>query len=167
MKAKEAISITAHRELPASVPTVSSEAPLLDVLQSFLESPDELLRVTDGAETVGVIDSRSLLEALGRQIPGRPDCSVIQLECAPADYSASAIARAVEDADVHLVDLLSAPGLEGKISVTLRIRCDNPEGVIHSLERYGYTVTDGCSRSDSQPSVAWERLLELQTLINV
>lgn len=167
MKAREAINPILIGETGRPAATVGCDMPLLDVLPRFLETADGRLGVEEEERLVGIIDERSLLDALGRQIPARLDCSVIELECAPGDYSASAIARAVEDADVHLVDLLTQPGAEGKLNVTLRVRCDDPQGAIHSLERYGYTVTDSYSHSTTHPIVSMERLLELQALINV
>lgn len=98
----------------------------------------------------------------------RPDCSVVEVECAPADYSASHLARAVEDADVHLTDLLTSPAEGGKVLVTMRVSCADPISVVHHLERYGYAVRGWHAASGNfEPVVAVERLLGLQALINV
>lgn len=101
------------------------------------------------------------------KIAPREDCCIVRIQCRPDDYSASHIARAVEDADVHLVDLLTNPADNGYISVTLRVRCEDATGVSHSLERYGYEVTDILGSRPADPSVALERLLAVQTLINI
>lgn len=166
MTARDAVTICKKpdKELPKE--TVGSGVPLLEVLPRLLESPHRELTVCgeDGVE--GVIDQTSLLEAMGRMIAPRYDCSVIELECTPSDYSASHIARAVEDADMHLVDLLTAPGEEGRLRVTLRVRCEDPMAAVHSLERYGYNVTESYGH-ESEQTAAIERLLGLQALINV
>lgn len=167
MRAKEAI-MHAGKMLEA-IPEhrVSSEMHLLDLFPRLLEAPGRLLGVEDKGELVGVVSESSMLEALSRQLSSRDDCSVVEIDCAPADYSASRIACAVEDADVHLVDLLSVPSDGGKIRVTLRVRCDDPESVVRSLNRYGYDVVSVAQRLESMPSVSYERLLAVQAMINV
>ena len=63
--------------------TVDAGAPLTDVLQRLLDSPTHELGVADGKSTLGVIDSDSMLAALGRMIASRDDCSLISVECDP------------------------------------------------------------------------------------
>lgn len=148
--------------------TVAADEPLVDVLPKLLDAPSRELRVADGSRELGVIDTRSMLEALGRMIVARDDASTITVECRPSDYSASAIARAVEDADAHLVDLWSAPAADGEsIRVTLRVRLDNPEAAIRSLNRYGYEVVEASARPTGSATVEEERLSALQVYLNV
>ena len=107
MTAKEAISPYRHlaamageQSVMGSVGprrTVSADEQLVDVLPKLLDAPSRELRVADGDRELGVIDTRSMLEALGRMIAARDDASTLTVECPPSDYSASAIARAVDD----------------------------------------------------------------------
>ena len=81
---------------------------------------------------------------LGRLFPYMSDCSSLTVECAASDYSASSIARAVEDCDAHLLNLnvtSETAALPGNIVVDLRVNHRNAEAVSRSLERYGYMVT--------------------------
>lgn len=173
MTAKDAISpirLTAplrESQLPLT-PVVAADEPLTDVLPKLLEAPERELSVVGEHGVVGVIDSSSLLEAFARMIPSRDDCSIITVECRPADYSASAIARAVEDADAHLVDLWSSPGPDDSIRVTLRVRLDNPDAAVRSLRRYGYEVAEvAVHHPDALPTLSEERLSALQVFLNV
>lgn len=167
MTAKDIIS--SNRRLPASKARkrVDSDMPLFDVLPRLLDSPHRLLEVMDGDRSLGLIDSDSMLEGLGSIIAPRYDSSEITLECKPAEYSASLIARAVEDTDAHLVDLLSCPGADGTIRVTLRIRHNDPSSAVHSLERYGFNVVEAHGAENTDVTIAAERLLELRALLNV
>ena len=169
MTARDAISPINRAICNPDVESVSGDMHLLEVLPRLLDSPCRELSVTDpdGLLRCGVIDQTSLLEAMGRLIATRGDCSVIELVCTPADYSASLIGRAVEDADMHLVDLLSAPGADGRLHVTLRVRCEDPTPAVHSLERYGYEITGVFGHKNVDRTAAIERLLELQAMINV
>ena len=167
MTAREALS--AVRKIEGDMPQkhVESSLPLLEVLPLLLEAPGRELGVMEDGNLIGKIDQTSLLEALGHLITPRDDSSIIEVECDPEQYSASRLAHAVEDADVHLVDLLSHPTPDGHIRVTLRIRCEDAEGAAHSLRRYGYDVVDVYQQSNLDHTAAYERILAVRALINV
>ena len=164
MTAKDVI--TTRDTLPA-LRTVDSDMPLLEVLPRLLDAPGRLLGVSDGENPLGVIDEISLLEGLGNLIAPRDDSSVLLVECAPHDYSASVIAHAVEDVGTHLVDLISHPADDGMLHVTLRVRTTDPTEVAMSLERYGYRVLESPVAPDLENTLLAERLASLQALMNV
>lgn len=167
IKAKDVISrVQPHQEVWSEV-VVSGEMPVVDVLPRLLDAPGRIVGVEEDGERIGVIDQTSLLEGLGRMIPARDDSSLVTVECVPADYSASRLSHAVEDSDAHIVDLWSAPADNGKIRVTLRVRRSDPTSTIHNLERYGYEVVDSSGISNQDVEIAFERLLALNTLLNV
>ncbi len=168
MKAREAMMF--GRGIGDAMPStvVEGSMPLIEVLLRLLDATGRLVGVVEAGSLLGVIDESSLLEGLGRLIAARHDSSEIVLECAAADFSASRIAMAVEDADVHLVDMLTSPGKEGKVSVMLRVRTTDPASVAASLRRHGYDVTEMSAGSEAaEMGLVAERLLELQALINV
>lgn len=75
-------------------------------------------------------------------MPRLAEMSVITVACHPDDFSASALARAVEDSDAHLVNLnITGTRLDdGRITVELRTNHRNCGATARSLERYGYDV---------------------------
>ena len=83
---------------------------------------------------------------LRRLFPPLEDSSRLTVSCRRVDYSASAIARAVEDCDAHLLNLnLTADGgvldpFGDELTAELRISHRNASAVARSLERYGYRV---------------------------
>lgn len=97
----------------------------------------------------------------------RDDCSLVTILCNPADYSASILTHACEDAGAPVVDLLTQPADSRSIIVTLRLRCDDPSPAVHNLERYGYEVSQAEGNNYTDAMVSAERLLELQALLNV
>lgn len=167
MTARDLISPTGHASLPEALRHVPAEMPVFDVLPRLLDTPQRMLAVTDGRVTIGIIDTDSLLAGLGALIAPRDDSSVIILSCRPEDYAASTIANAVEDADAHLVDLLTTPMPDGMLRVTLRIRHSDPSATIRSLERYGYNVTGAHGATYADARIADERIAALQTYLNV
>lgn len=169
MTAKDILSIRKPEEGKMPNSKIDSDMPLLNIIPRLLDSKKRELTVVEEGEKIGIIDESSLLEGIGRMIAARDDCSVITIECAPEDYCASVLAHAIEDSDAHLVDLLSAPGENGHIRVTLRVRHSDPTAAVRSLERYDFHVIDAHSSGDTIQSmeIATERLLALQALMNV
>ena len=112
------------------------------------------------------------------------ESSRLLVGCRREDYSASRIARAVEDCDAHLLNLnvtsmgdsadaydnMVSDATDGKFPVIFDIRVShrNPSGVTRSLERYGYTVLDTCSADDSTDmDAARERIDQFFRLLEI
>lgn len=76
--------------------------------------------------------------------PHSPDASTIILACQQSNYSASVIARAVEDCDAHVINLnvLACRSEVGELMVALRVDHRNASSVARSLRRFGYEVID-------------------------
>ncbi|MDE7389113.1 MAG: hypothetical protein K2M97_07690 [Muribaculaceae bacterium] len=84
-------------------------------------------------------------DRLATLIPPLPESAELTVTCAPDDFLASAIARAVEDADAHLINLnvTSHRHPDGSLLVHLRVNRRSCASVARSLERRGFTVVDG------------------------
>ena len=83
--------------------------------------------------------------SLDRLFPAMPEASRILAACIPADYTASRIAHAVEDADAQLLNLnVTTDGvrLDNRVVFELRVNHRSPLSVSRSLERYGFEVLD-------------------------
>lgn len=98
-------------------------------------------------------------ERLETALPPHPDCCELLVACHPADYSASALAKAVEDCDAQML-ALSVTGMrdaEGHPVVMLRANSRTPHGIARSLARYGYEVihtSETLSPDDRDEAVA-------------
>lgn len=92
------------------------------------------------------------------------EASELLLSCHPSDYSASAIARAVEDCDAQLLGL-SVTGMRDEAGlpiIALRINVRDASGVARSLRRYGYDPIFVATSADSVTRLrAQERINEL------
>lgn len=77
-------------------------------------------------------------------MPPRQEASVITVVCHPADFSASALARAVEDSNAHLVNLnvTGARRDDGRMTIELRTSLRNPDPTVRSLARYGFETIE-------------------------
>lgn len=104
-------------------------------------------------------------DTLERLFPGNADSSNLTIECSRVDYSASAIARAVEDCNAHLLNLnvtSQQASTADAVVVDLRISHRNTSAVARSLERYGFIVTATDEDADDPLAAkAREHALEL------
>lgn len=108
--------------------------------------------------------------SLDRLFPPREESSRLLVSCLPSDYSASRIARAVEDADAHLINLnVTTDGerLDNRVVVELRVSHRSPLAVARSLERYGYEVADVEHDALADDTMASDRLNELMYYIDL
>lgn len=167
MTAKDVIMLNSLPEGLTPLRSVDPETPLLEVLPKLLDAPGRVLSVAREDDFLGIINQASMLEGLGRLIAERDDSSIITVECPAEHYSASALAHAIEDADAHLVDLISHPAENGNIRVMLRVRSEDSSPAASSLERYGYSVVECTSGDSGATDILAERLANLQALINV
>lgn len=105
--------------------------------------------------------------------PPVAESSRLLVGCNVEDYSASRIARAVEDCNAHLLNLnvtsmggnTAAPSddeasFEAKYPVIfdLRVNHRNPAGISRSLERYGYTVLSARPADDADNDTTRQRI---------
>lgn len=106
-----------------------------------------------------------------RLFPDRGDeCCELTIAVSAADYSASTIARAVEDADAHLLNLnvtADTPSTPGLIIVDLRINHRVASAVARSLERHGLTVTAIHNGTDYDSELTRQRIDHLLAQISV
>ena len=96
--------------------------------------------------------------------PSKPDTSELLLTCAPSDYSASAIAKAVEDCDAQLLGL-SVSDMRDERGWPVIAICVNrraTDGIERSLSRYGYETIMASAPPDSEERIrARDRVNEL------
>lgn len=72
--------------------------------------------------------------------------------CHPADFSASALARAVEDSNAHLLNMNVTGTVreDGRMTIELRTSLRHADNTIRSLARYGFETVS----SKSFPEIA-------------
>lgn len=113
--------------------------------------------------------------------PAVGDSSRLLVGCRREDFSASRIARAVEDCNAHLLNLnVTSFGFkesydpedeefsDAKFPVVfdLRVTHRSPASISRSLERYGYTVLDTSAETDTEDVTA-ERIDNLFRFLEI
>lgn len=109
---------------------------------------------------------------LQRLFPVVEDSSRLTVSCRRIDYSASAVARAVEDCDAHLLNLnVTSDGamdpFGDEVTVELRVSHRNASAVARSLERYGYRVVAVEHAAGADSDTMRERVNELIHYLDV
>lgn len=101
--------------------------------------------------------------------PPLDDAIELSIECESTHFSASRIARAIEDCDAHLLNMnvTSLQSNTGAITVLLRVAMRNPDAAINSLERYGYRVSAVHTPYFNPDDSLTERINDLLTRLNV
>lgn len=75
--------------------------------------------------------------------PPVEESSTVTVSVARRDYAASALCRAVEDADAQVLNLnVTGQGDAMHVVAQLRVGVREPHRVVRSLERYGYEVLE-------------------------
>lgn len=168
MQAKEIANIPTPAPRPLSDASqqaqIDPEASLTHLLRQLIEEQGAPLRLTGSQQSV---DMWQTINALSTLLPDMPETSVIEISCTPRDYSASAIARAVEDADANLLTLMSRPAPHDMLDVSLRIDHADPGAAVHSLERYGYSIRSAHGQQYSDLELTQERISALQHFLNI
>lgn len=102
--------------------------------------------------------------------PAVEESSTLTLAVEPDQYSASVIARAVEDCDAHVLNLNvgAERTAHGELTVYLRVNHRNGAAVARSLERFGYRVTDVSETDDGDVAdSARDRVNELLRYLEI
>ena len=161
MNAHELLTYPAEpHPLVTSVPRVEESAPLSAVLEAMTLSGSPALNVT-GPQNESPLTAWQVLQALSVLLPHSDEYSELMVRTDTRSYSASALARAVEDTEASLISMLAYPAGDGDINVYLRINRADPSHAVRSLERYGYFV------AYAQAELTAERILELQHYLNI
>lgn len=163
MDANTILTYPSQPSEPGPVPLLKGADTLPRVLAALAASPALEAEVEDA----GTLTARQVLAAASAMLPYSPDGSELTAVCAPDHYSASEVARAVEDADAHLLSLLAYPGEGGELAVYVRTDRADPSEVTRSLERHGYTVRRAAGAAYADAALAAERLAELAHYLNV
>ncbi len=156
-------------KLPASTPVSQAIRLLSGGLCREITVVDD-----DDDSVLGSLDATGMLSAINQTIEGSMGCSWLDLEMEANQYCASAICRAVEDADSEVLTMarLHSPASEGRntVKVSVCVNCENPQSVARSLQRYGYEVvaqTDAHGLAASDAGLAAERLAALNLYLNI
>ncbi len=149
---------------------VRESYPMTTLLDSMVADGRLLVPVVDESDMyTGAVDACSMLAAVARLFPRLVESTELTVTCPAGDYSASAIAHAVEDADAHLLNLNVVEGTEpnSRTTVLLRVNHSRDESVARSLARYGYDTVEMSGTSGMENAEMAARINEFLHYLEV
>lgn len=149
---------------------ICAEDSVFALLPQIGESASACVDVVDGSDKIfGRVNAESILRALSMMLRVTPETSWVELRIPAIDYSASLLARAVEDVDAHLLDIITTPEIDNAdiLHVSILVSHTDPTAVVHSLERLGIETLSSMSTSSVDYQTARERLSQLQLYLNI
>lgn len=125
---------------------VAASAPVSLLMERMAAGEPVVAIVADEASAtyLGAADREGMLRLAASLFPQLDDYTELTIACPSGQYSASAIAHAVEDADAHLLNLNVVAGTRPNSPTTavLRVNHSRGESVARSLARYGYDTIE-------------------------
>lgn len=129
-----------------NVDAVGATYPMSMLMELMVSGGRSIVPVVDDMSGVyvGAVDRESMLASVSRLFPQLQESTELTVTCPPGNYSASAIAHAVEDADAHVLNLNVVEGTEpqSRTTVILRVNHSRGDSVARSLARYGYDTVE-------------------------
>lgn len=131
-------------------PFVFQNQHIFEVIGMFVESDVDVLPVlNDKEEYLGLITSKKILQYLAEIVSVANQGSIITLELNIIDYSMVEIAKIIESDDAKvLASFITSHPNSNKIEVTLKINKTDITRILHSFERFNYTVTASYNESE-------------------
>ena len=144
-------SISAYN-LTFSTPSVKSNKHLFEVIAMIVQHDVTILPVVDLEDQyIGVVTIKNILHHFSKAISVANPGSIVTLEINLRDYSLSEIARMVESDDAKiLASFITSHADSTKLEVTLKINKTEISRILHTFERFNYTVLASYNESEYQ-----------------
>jgi signal-transduction protein with cAMP-binding, CBS, and nucleotidyltransferase domain len=138
--------------LTFSLPSISSNKHLFEVISMIVQHDVNILPVVDlNQQYLGVITTKNILHHFSKAISVSSLGSIVTLAVNLRDYSLSEIARMVESDDAKvLASFITSQTDSTKLEVTLKINKTEISRIIHTFERFNYTVLAAYNESEYQ-----------------
>ena len=149
-------------------PSVKISGSLLEALERMTSNKLSVLpTINDENDYLGVISQSNILNALSNLLGTNTPGSVFVLEMAEQDYTASEIARIVENNNTQVINIQSYPSSLGNLQVAIKVNADDVDAIVRSFERFNYKMKMVFSNQGVFDEVAQQRWQELFYYINM
>jgi hypothetical protein len=89
---------------------------------------------------IGAVSLSDLLKAYSKNTANSLPGAIVTLELLPRDYSLTEIARITESNDFKITGLFIRNIEDNKLEVSLKFNSVEIKTILHTLERYNYTI---------------------------
>jgi acetoin utilization protein AcuB len=155
--------------LGAEALTVGPQDHVFDVASTMMEHALTTIPVTDASgQYVGLLRRTDLFEWFARLLSTQEPGAILALEIDERDYALSQVIYAIEQNDVKVLSLSTAPSDEndGRICITLKLNTKDAARVRHLLEHHGYRVVAAFGEDEDEDDLS-DRVQEFLRYLEV
>jgi CBS domain-containing protein len=138
--------------LSFTTPSILSNKHLFEVIAMLVQYDVDILPVVDLEDNyLGVITIKKILHHFAKAISVATPGSIVTLEVNLRDYSLSEISRMVESDEAKVLSSFITSHTDStKLEVTLKINKTEISRILHTFERFNYTVLAAYNESEYQ-----------------
>ena len=131
-------------------PSVHEGQHLFEVISNIVQHDINLLPVVDqNGQYLGLITLKKIIQNFSRVASVSNSGSILTLEVNVQDYSLAEISKMVESDDAKiLASFITSHQDSNKIEVTLKINKTDISRILHTFERFNYTVLASYNESE-------------------
>ncbi len=136
--------------LTFKTPSVYENQHLFEVISLIVQHDVNLLPVVDQNEQyLGLITTKKIIQYFSQVVSVANAGSILTLEVNVKDYSLSEISKMVESDDAKiLASFITSHEDSNKLEVTLKINKTEISRILHTFERFNYTVLASYNESE-------------------
>ncbi|PCJ23334.1 MAG: CBS domain-containing protein [Flavobacteriales bacterium] len=131
-------------------PSVQENQHLFEIISLIVQYDINILPVIDKNEQyLGVVTSKKIIQYLAQVVSVAEAGSILTIEVNVKDYSLAEISRMVESDDANiLASFITSHKDSNKLEVTLKINKTEISRILHTFERFNYTVLASYNESE-------------------
>jgi predicted transcriptional regulator len=123
---------------------------LFEIISLLVQNDVEVLPIIDSNEQyLGLVTTNTVVKEFSKAVSVNSAGSIITLEVNLRDYSLAEIAKMVESDDAKiLASFITSHSDSNKLEVTLKINKSDITRILHTFERFSYTVLASYNESE-------------------
>lgn len=136
---------TLLKEIPCQIhDSVGPQSHFFEIWTRIVENHLSCIAVVnDHDEFIGIISKQSLIQFYGQCFAMTEPGCIIVLSQRRMDYSLSKIARIIEEQDCNVLGTFVSDASDaGSLFITLKLNCQDAQGIVSSFQRYGIEVVE-------------------------
>lgn len=153
--------------LTFKTPCAHENQHLFEVISLIVQNDINLIPVVDSKEQyLGLITTKKIIQHFAQMVSVANAGSILTLEVNLNDYSLSEISKMVESDDAKiLASYITSHRDSNKLEVTLKINKTEISRILHTFERFNYTVLASYNESEYKKDLQ-ERYDEFMRFLN-
>ncbi len=130
-------------------PRITTQQHLYEIIPVFAACDLHVLAVlNENGEFVGIVDEKNIHRNISHSLTYKGIGAIMLLQVDAKDFAPSHIARLVEENGAKILGMMVEQGDNQTLQVNLKLNTTLVRGIIASLDRFGFKVTDAFMAED-------------------